>query len=354
MFFAGDPEQRYLLLIQPFGWILVAVSLAVMIDREWFGRLPDLRVALRSGAAILAAVLAIHLASGMMTLRSWGPPSLGDPRAALNSVRTEREPGEPVLVGSAPVGYLTLGGAESLYFLAGDEQSDRTQRYTRLDAEGQLVDYWVGMPAIGSALQLCEALESHPDAWIVVDQLRLDRRSVYGEMARVFFGSVDILSEVDQTVVMRPKPREAWTALAERTCNPQVLPDTEEGLLEPGALGSSSNRLVPVRNADDQTLAGARPGPGVEARSTSRLESERNRERQTDPSGRSREPLPLAPLPNQRVSVSGVAGRAEVSLLPRLVEEEEQTEQAVRRLKPERKTDSGDSRVKGDRATDDR
>jgi hypothetical protein len=152
---------------------------------------------------------------------------------------------------------------------------------------------------------------------------------------------------------MRPKPREAWTALASelvihKCCQTprRDYSNQERSARPPTGWYQYAMRMTKHWQAHDPTWCGSKVN--FAARIGTKPRTANGPIRPFKGAASSCAPPKPAGLRQRR------GRRAEVSLLPRLVEEEEQTEQAVRRLKPERKTDSGDSRVKGDRATDDR
>ena len=182
--FTISPKERYLLHVHVLGYVLVAALLLDVLsrrpppEREWWRRgLSWL------GAYTLPPLVLLGLVTGLVW-RLENPVVHPDYHAALSYVATHRDPGEPVIASLPAIAYLMLDGADDLQFLAGPEDRPRAQRYTRPAAEGGLTDYWVGVPSIVSPAQLCDVLQDHPRAWVVVDNDRLTASWAYaGPMA---------------------------------------------------------------------------------------------------------------------------------------------------------------------------
>lgn len=215
----GDPEQRYLLLTQPFA-LLVAVLAARRLWAVGGDAISGAgaAVAARWSAVVAVLLIVTHDLTGLATVHAWGPPVFGDFRGALAHVAAAREPGQPVLVGSAPVAFLGLGGSD-LAFFPGNPDSLRTSRYTRSRPDGTATDYWIGMPAIQSAASLCRALGDPDGAWVVVDAGRFERKLVYkGEARSIVLGAADPVFARDGTLVFAARPPGAWEPGARRRC----------------------------------------------------------------------------------------------------------------------------------------
>ncbi|MDQ3044053.1 MAG: hypothetical protein M3R06_02720, partial [Chloroflexota bacterium] len=189
---ATSPRPRYLLLVQPLGYIIIATAL---LSPRWTRRVPALfgrsirymRVATPCAVALL---LFIDVGRGVMWLEEH-PVVMPDYARALAYVNARHQPGELVLVSMPPPAYLIVDDVDDLRYLAGpDDRSvdqSRVERYTRLDSSGQRTDYWIGASAIASTRELCETFIANPDAWLVLEDARhLNYNWAYGgDMADV-------------------------------------------------------------------------------------------------------------------------------------------------------------------------
>jgi hypothetical protein len=219
--FTNEPQERYLIHVLPFGYIII-----VLAARELIVRRPSLETMARwqsrtfrgLGVAVLL-LTGIHLESGLHYLTRH---TVSDPDyvSAMEYVAARHQPGEQVIVALPPPAYLALGGAQDLLFVPGPFESKRTERYTRQVAEGQYVDYWAGAPALVSVNQVCQSLTTHPGAWLVVDADRLRGSWAYGgDMARVMLGlTYQQYHGAGGVVVLRVAPGPARDANAERIC----------------------------------------------------------------------------------------------------------------------------------------
>jgi hypothetical protein len=118
--------------------------------------------------------------------------------------------GQPVLIALPPPGYLALDERDDLVFLASSLEAQRAQRYTRRTANGDYVDFWLGVPAIVSTEQLCSVINASPDLWLIVDESRLESDWAFaGLMADAIRASThEVYSGVGGVTVRRPN-REA-------------------------------------------------------------------------------------------------------------------------------------------------
>jgi hypothetical protein len=125
-----------------------------------------------------------------------------------------------VIVALSPAPYLALGSADDLIFMPGPLEALRTQRYTRITAEGERIDYWAGAPTIVSTNELCTQLLNHPDTWLIVDQQRLSAIWAYkGELNAVIRGlAYEAYHGPGDVIVLRVKPLPSRSANAERLC----------------------------------------------------------------------------------------------------------------------------------------
>jgi len=136
----------------------------------------------------LVALILVHELSGLNNLRT--RPVIGSDYLVVSEyVAARHKPGEPVFVAIPPPAYLALGSRDDLIFVSSPLNRERAQRYTRLTADGEYVDYWTGVRSIVSTGQLCHAMLTSPSLWLIVDGSRLEADWAYkGEMAQVLTG----------------------------------------------------------------------------------------------------------------------------------------------------------------------
>lgn len=177
--FASSPKERYVLNSHLLGYLLVAVVImaAIASSRDVRRAAPGMHPFV---AQALSVATVLTLALGV-TWRLGNPVVHPDHHAAMDYVVRHHVPGEPVIVALPAIGYLALDeeDRDDLYFLAGEQDQSRARRYTRYTGEGQLVDYWVGVPALANSTRLQTFLRQNPDAWIVVDRERLEEDWAY-------------------------------------------------------------------------------------------------------------------------------------------------------------------------------
>lgn len=168
-------KDRYLLHLHVLGYLFLAVLMVALLRQST--RLGETRrqhlVAIAQRGIILAVALAILSSLSWRLNNTVVQP---DYNAAMAYVAENHQPGEPVIVTLPPVGYLTMDEPTrgDVVFLAGSEGFTRAERYTRISNEGRLIDYWIGADSIVSTGTLQQILESHPNAWVIADEGRLD------------------------------------------------------------------------------------------------------------------------------------------------------------------------------------
>ena len=175
---------------------------------------PRLPMATRAHRPARALVLVTVALIGLVLVEQIGGlvdvtrrPVLGaDYQSAAAYVAARHAPGQPVVIALPPPGYLALGERDDLVFLASSLEDLRAQRYTRLTVDGRYVDFWLGVPAIVSAEELCAALDTSPDLWLIVDETRLNSDWAFaGSMANAIFGSThEVFSGTGGVSVRRP------------------------------------------------------------------------------------------------------------------------------------------------------
>ncbi len=231
--FTGEDFGRYLLNVHPLGFVLAALALVGLLESAGDATpgVYGLPWVPRAAAAVCVLLLFVH--GGMRLRDRLAQPVVGPGHvAALTEVAAHRRPGEQVIVSLPPVAYLALGGRDDLVFLAGQEESSRTRRYTQLAPDGRYLDYWTGTDSIVTTAGLCAELGSHPDGWVVVDKHRLKKTWAYaGPMATVIRGATtETFRDGSGALVLRTLPSASWTNDATRVCGlPAATEPTSDG-----------------------------------------------------------------------------------------------------------------------------
>jgi hypothetical protein len=135
-------------------------------------------------------------------------------------VAERRAPGEKVIVALPPPAYLAFGTSDDLIFLPGPLDRNRAQRYTRLAADGRLIDFWTGVDSIVSTAGLCQSLLNEPGIWVLVDQPRLiGDWALLGSMSTVIEGLTYVRHHVEGGAqARRVKPLPSRDPVAEQIC----------------------------------------------------------------------------------------------------------------------------------------
>ena len=220
----NEPQERYLLLIVPTGAAIVAISTLVLADRAIAmmkrGLVSWQRWAYAGAAIFLIFLIVVQQGSGILGLqrqRQLDPDYI----AASQWVDERREPGQLVLSAMTPAPYLVFGeDKEDLAFFSGNAYSIRTQRYTRVNDDGEIVDYWIGVPSVYLVNDLCTTLQENPKAWILIDRARLYNGLAFGGyLAQVLDGMtyVAYLGPANM-LVLRPSPAPSHKGRADSVC----------------------------------------------------------------------------------------------------------------------------------------
>jgi hypothetical protein len=92
--------------------------------------------------------------------------------------------------------------------------------------DGEVVDYWAGVPAVASTPDLCAILDAHPGSWLVVDVERLRGEwALAGPVAEVVVGASTLaFQEPDGARVYRSLPRPEWMKPAVDACAREPVP----------------------------------------------------------------------------------------------------------------------------------
>jgi len=102
---------------------------------------------------------------------------------------------------------------ERSYFLAGSADGERVQRYTKVTDDGDVVDYWLGLPVVSGVQQLCTmAYQNQRNMWIVIDDQRLNNEKTFDiPMIRVLKGATKELHHgTNKTYVLKVRLYEYW------------------------------------------------------------------------------------------------------------------------------------------------
>jgi len=115
--------------------------------------------------------------------------------------------------------YLELG-ADDLFFLPGAATSIRVANYVRGDATGAPVDYWIGVPSVYLLNDVCVALTSNADAWLVLDDQRLWADWAFSPDLRTVIEGLTYVRFIGEgfVTVRRPVPIAGRDPVAERIC----------------------------------------------------------------------------------------------------------------------------------------
>ena len=170
-------------------------------------------------AALLLPVFFFGVIATTWRVNDRGPDA--DYFAAMAYVADRHEPGQPIIVALPPIAHVSLeeGARQDLHFLAGPSDNARVARYTWPVADGTLVDYWLGIDAIGSTDGLCHLLASSDEtSWVVADQSRL-RWAYGGNMGAVIQGATQLVALGANGVEVRASvPKEQWAPSAVQAC----------------------------------------------------------------------------------------------------------------------------------------
>jgi hypothetical protein len=166
MIVSTTPRARYLLFLQPIGYVLVAAAVALpwirpgrRITTEWKTSL------LIASAVSLALLLVIHLGDGLRQLSDLaGSEGATVNRVeALEYVETHRGPTDVIFVSWPPDAYFILGNQSKIRAL-GPLPTGRANR-------GEQIDFWAGWPVTNIGADPCALITDHPGAWFVLEPL---------------------------------------------------------------------------------------------------------------------------------------------------------------------------------------
>jgi hypothetical protein len=241
---ATTPRARYLIFLQPLGYVLVAAAVALPWTSVVRFAAPSWRPRLFGAAAIgLTLLLLIHLGDGLRQLGDVAEreQAVTNRAEALAYVAAHRDPGDPVFVGWPPDAYLMLGKLPEIRVL-GPIAMGR-------GASGENTDFWIGWPVtnilLGNRNEIraldptatergaggendvtdpCSFLADHPGAWFVLEPYLSNSRALRylaeGTADVVFPQPGDVRG--DGTLVLRAPPSDSWDRKAVKACHDRV------------------------------------------------------------------------------------------------------------------------------------
>lgn len=259
--FTVAQQPRHLLFLHPLGYAIVAVAAADLAR----GTRRHLRRPARVAAAAIAVAAVAAPAAGLWHLAGH-PVVEADYATAMRYVADHHVPGQPVITTFPPIAYLALGGGADLRYLVRLGDGSLVQRYTVRTAAGTDVDRWVGSPAVTSVADLCHLLMERSDAWVVVDDGRLDADWGYrGDAATVLRGTtVRVLDAVGGAFVARAAPAAEWSSAAMEVCH-SAAATTDAGPAPEASSERLAARAAPTTMYRRQLLVVIGAWPGVEA-----------------------------------------------------------------------------------------
>ena len=160
-----------------------------------------------------------------------------DYQDAAAYVADRHQEGELVIAAlTAPIALAGVPEAD-IRFLPGPSSRTRARRYTRITSDGVYRDFWLGVPSIVTAQQLCATLKNHPGSWVIVDGSRLRSNSFYGgEMQDVIEAGSDVVFTGGKGVQVRQiHAQAAWLSTGPgRVCLPRnVAISALSGIIHP-------------------------------------------------------------------------------------------------------------------------
>ena len=241
---ATTPRARYLLFLQPFGYVLVAAALALLwVGFPRFAACPWLPQILRVAAVGLPLLLLIHLGDGLRHLGDVAEQeqAVSNRAQALAYVAAHRKPGDPVFVAWPPDAYLMLGRLPEVRVLGPIAMGN--------SADGEATDFWIGWPVTNiipgnrneiqaldpTAMQQdtgdengvtdpCSFVADHPAAWFVLEPYLSNSealRSLAEGTAGIVFPPPGEVRRAG-TLVMQAPPAGSWDRKAIKTCRDRL------------------------------------------------------------------------------------------------------------------------------------
>jgi hypothetical protein len=208
--FTSSPKERYVLNAHLLGYLFVAVIVVAAIQ-HWRDVRPEYNVL----PPALAQGFTIFMVAALVWGTNWrmdNPVVHPDHNAAMEYVVAHHQPGEPIISALPAISYLAVAPSDrdDIYFLAGEQNQSRARRYTRYTGDGQLIDYWVGAPALVQPEGIRAFLQDNPDAWIVVDRDRMSEDWAYaGVVEQILLDeTVPVATTNGGGLVLRPSDYE--------------------------------------------------------------------------------------------------------------------------------------------------
>src|SRR5215204_1771047 len=219
-FIGTGGQYRYIIHVVPMGAIIIALAASTLFGEIDLRRVrPSMAIPALGITSLLLPVFffGVIATSWRVNLRGLDP----DYFAAMEYVADRHTPGQPIVVALPPIAHVSLeeGAREDLHFLAGPVDNPRDARYTWPATDGTLVDYWLGVNAIGSTDGLCRLLTGTSEtSWVVADQSRL-QWAYGGNMGAVINGATQLVALGANGVEVRASvPMEQWAPSAVQAC----------------------------------------------------------------------------------------------------------------------------------------
>ena len=235
--FTQEPQERYVIHIVPSGFVIIALAIQQLI---W--KIRELRRSVSApgwqrivmiGVTLLLVVIVslnqVSAGFGLQRTRMLDP----DYVSGAEYVAARMEPGDPVFSAMTPAPYLVFDSADDLNFISGSPYSSRTERYVRVNEDGESVDYWIGVPSYYLMNDFCTMVTENPTAWIIIDATRLFSPSFMGGQWAEVIAGMTYQKFTDETgiMVLRPVPAPGRDATATAICE-HAARLTEDGINE--------------------------------------------------------------------------------------------------------------------------
>jgi hypothetical protein len=227
--FTIEPQGRYLLHVQPLGFLIFIMGAREFIRAAKGFSLRTLRgFSLRMAAALLILLQFLNVQTGLAYLVDH-PYVDADFIAPMIYIKQHHQPGQTIIAAVDQVTYVALGTTDGVYFLAGQTGAARSTRYSYVRPDGSVLDFWLGVPALSGSPDLCRVIYQSPGGWILIDQSRLNASWGFrGNMATIIEGATEIkFYGANDTYAMQVKHEADWSPRAKSLC------DSALGILPP-------------------------------------------------------------------------------------------------------------------------
>lgn len=206
---SSNVQGRYLAHIAPLGYITLALATWMLAQRlTAFGRMTRsawaMPTMLSLHVLLIPIVFLIQTADARMQETGWSPDYI----YGSEYVAERHQSDEQIFMAFPPATGLVFSDdviERDVAFLAGGPETERATRYTLLDNDGNLVDYWLGTPVINTTKGLCRALTTSPTgSWLLVDTYRMNSERYYaGSFADVILATSDLIEDFPNGLQVR-------------------------------------------------------------------------------------------------------------------------------------------------------